>query len=121
MKSIRTSSLLFLLLARCTDPGTEGVATNLLVGNWKNADTGFIVSFDENKTYNVQFGADNTFSSKYKLASPRDQNRLFIYDSAVTHEYRFQLLGPDQLTLAQIFPASFVPEKDNIAVFHRLK
>ena len=118
MKSILTSSLLFLLLARCTDPGTEGVATNLLVGNWKNADTGFVVSFDEN--YNVQFRADNTFSSKYKLASQRDQNRLFIYDSAVTHEYRFQLLSPNQLTLSQIFPASFVPEKENIAVFHRL-
>ena len=71
MKSIFASVLFLLSLARCTDPGTEGVATNLLVGNWKNADTGFIVNFDENENYNVQFGANDTFSSKYKLSLQR--------------------------------------------------
>ena len=121
MKSILTSSLLFLFLARCTDPGTKRTATDLLVGNWENAETGFIVSFDKNETYSAQFGADTAFFSRYKLVSLRDQDRLLIYDSAVTHEYRFQFLEPDQLALSQVFPTSFVPEKDNSAVFHRLK
>jgi hypothetical protein len=121
MKPAPLSCLLLLLLVRCTEPGVEGVATNLLVGSWKNAETGFVVNFDANQIYSVRFGADTTFFSAYKLSIRKNQNRLFIYDSAVTNEYRFKFLGPDQLTLTQIFPASFVSEIDNNTVFRRLK
>ena len=120
MKPALLSCLLLLLLVRCTERGAEGDAASLLVGSWKNAGTGFVVNFNANKIYSVRFGADTTFFSAYKLSLQKDQNRLFVYDSAVTNEYRFEFLGPNQLTLTQIFPASFVSEIDNNTVFHRL-
>ncbi len=121
MKPTLLSCFLLLSLVRCADPGVEGDAANLLVGSWKNAETGFVVNFDVDEVYSVRFGADTTFFSAYKLSLQKDQNRLFIYDSVITTEYRFNFLGASQLTLNQVFPATFVSEIDNSTVFHRLK
>ncbi len=123
MKNILLGLVLLFSLTQCNDTNLETPAARLLVGSWQNTATEHTITFGKDHHYSVSFLSDTAFSAQYRLGTLKDDDKLYIYDDAITIECKYQFLGDDELALTMLRRLGkpyLADTEKNMAMFKRI-